>query len=203
MQETLPEVVSACINAYHILLNQPVEDVNVNIEWGEYANPSFESQVETIVKAKQGGIMSIEKVVEELYGSSMDEECKQEEILRLKAEQGIADIKEPAVNLEGLAPAEELEGPQTSMLNGAQISSLMNVIKMVKEGSVTRSEAISIIVSTLGISRENAESFIEEGMQSAGKNNEPPIPNVAKGIPGTAAGSKGTGTFGNLRSGKV
>jgi len=38
----------------------------------------------------------------------------------------------------------------------------MNVIKMVKEGNVSRNEAISIITSTLGISRENAESFIEE-----------------------------------------
>nr|DAZ57403.1 MAG TPA: hypothetical protein [Caudoviricetes sp.] len=47
-------------------------------------------------------------------------------------------------------------------LNGAQIASLMNVIKMVKEGNVSRNEAISIITSTLGISRENAESFIEE-----------------------------------------
>jgi hypothetical protein len=48
------------------------------------------------------------------------------------------------------------------MLNGAQIGSLMNVIKMVKEGNVTRNEAISIITATLGISKENAESFIEE-----------------------------------------
>ena len=50
---------------------------------------------------------------------------------------------------------DEKDGGAT--LNGAQIASLMNVIKMVKEGNVSRNEAISIITSTLGISRENAE----------------------------------------------
>ena len=39
---------------------QAIEEVKVNIPFGEYANPSFESQVETVAKAKQGGIMSIE-----------------------------------------------------------------------------------------------------------------------------------------------
>jgi len=53
----------------------------------------------------------------------------------------------------------------------------MNIIKMVKEGSVSRGEAISIITATLRISRENAESFIEERMQDAGKSNEQSIPN--------------------------
>lgn len=52
LQETLPDVVAACINAYHILLNQPIEVVEVEIPFGEYANPSFESQVETLSKAR-------------------------------------------------------------------------------------------------------------------------------------------------------
>ncbi len=50
------------------------------------------------------------------------------------------------------------------MLNGGANSFLANVIKMVKEGSVTRNEAISIITATLvSISKENAESFIGRG----------------------------------------
>lgn len=100
LQETLPHVVSACINAYHILHGEAVEEVEVNIPFGEYANPSFESQVETIGKARTQGIMSIERVVEELYGDSLDEHCKQEEIARLKAEQGIAEMEEPGMNVE-------------------------------------------------------------------------------------------------------
>lgn len=41
--------------------------------------------------------MSIEASVEELYGDTKDEEWKKEEIARLKAEQGIAVMDEPAV----------------------------------------------------------------------------------------------------------
>lgn len=99
LQETLPELISAAINAYHLLHNETLEEVEVNIKFKKYANPSFESQVETVSKAKQGGIMSIERCVEELYGDSLDEHCKEEEIARLKEEQGIQDMEEPAVNM--------------------------------------------------------------------------------------------------------
>ena len=95
-------LVATCINAYHLLMGEGVEDVDVNIPFGEYANPSFESQVETVGKAKTQGIMSIERCVEELYGDTLDEHCKQEEIARLKAEQGISEVEEPALNLEGV-----------------------------------------------------------------------------------------------------
>lgn len=76
------------------------EDIEVSLKFGEYSNPSFEAQVETVGKGKQQGIMSIEACVEELYGDSKDEEWKLEEIARLKAEQGIVDIEEPAVNFD-------------------------------------------------------------------------------------------------------
>ena len=100
LQETLPEVISAAINAYNILLKQPVEEVTVDIPFGEYANPSFESQVETMAKARPGvALMSVEAQVEELYGDSRDDEWKKEEVTRLKAEQGIAEVKEPGVNM--------------------------------------------------------------------------------------------------------
>ena len=100
LQESLPELVSASINAYNILHGQSVEEVKVDIPFGEYANPSFESQVETVSKGKQGGIMSIEAAVDELYGDSKDEEWKREEVARLKAEQGIQEREEPGVNLD-------------------------------------------------------------------------------------------------------
>ena len=95
----MPELISVCINTYHILHGKAIEDVKVSIPFGEYANPSFESQVETVVKGKQGGIMSIEASVEELYGDSKDDKWKKEEVKRLKAEQGIAEVEEPGVNV--------------------------------------------------------------------------------------------------------
>ena len=56
---------------------------------------------------------SIEQSVEELYGDTWTREDKDAEIARLKAEQGIIDMDEPAVNLDGVGledgtPAEGL-----------------------------------------------------------------------------------------------
>ena len=114
LQETLPEVVSICINANNILHSQKTEKIEINIPFGEYANPSFESQVETVAKAKQGGIMSIERCVEELYGDTLDEHCKEEEITRLKAEQGIQDMEEPGVNMAAGDFKVNLEGDENN-----------------------------------------------------------------------------------------
>lgn len=73
------------------------DDIEVTVEFGEYANPSFEATVETVSKAKQGGIMSIEASVNELYGDSKDDDWKAKEIQRLKQEQGIAEMEEPTI----------------------------------------------------------------------------------------------------------
>lgn len=99
LQESLPVLVTICINAYQVLNHKPLEEIKVSIPFGEYSNPSFESQVETVAKGKQGGIMSIEAAVEELYGDSKEEQWKKEEVARLKAEQGIVEIEEPALNM--------------------------------------------------------------------------------------------------------
>ncbi|MCI8409953.1 MAG: phage portal protein [Lachnospiraceae bacterium] len=100
LQETLPELINIIFKSYDTWMKKPTTDIEVDVPFGEYANPSFESQVETVSKGKQGGIMSIEASVEELYGDTRDEEWKKEEVARLKAEQGIAEIEEPEVNSE-------------------------------------------------------------------------------------------------------
>ena len=64
------------------------------LKFGEYANPSFESQVETIGKARQNGTMSIETSVDELYGDSKSDDWKKEEVKRIKEELGVATVEE-------------------------------------------------------------------------------------------------------------
>ena len=66
--------------------------------FSEYSTPSFDVQIDTISKAKMNGIMSLETSIDELYGDSKDDEWKQEEIARLKEEQGFTEITEPAIN---------------------------------------------------------------------------------------------------------
>jgi hypothetical protein len=102
MQNTLPKVIDITMKAWDTWNKKSVEDLEVEVPFGEYANPSFESQVETVGKGKTQGIMSIEACVEELYGDSKDDDWKAEEVKRLKAEQGIVEMEEPAVNMEGV-----------------------------------------------------------------------------------------------------
>lgn len=56
----------------------------------------------------------------------------------------------------------EEQEAQTSTLNGAQITALLNIIAQIKAGTLTRAGGLSIAVSTLGIDRAAAETFIEE-----------------------------------------
>ena len=100
MQRVLPALIQAVFYAYQTLNKMPLEKVECDVTFGEYANPSFESQVETVGKAKTQGIMSIEASVDELYGDSRDDEWKKEEVARLKAEQGIVEAVEPALNID-------------------------------------------------------------------------------------------------------
>ena len=100
LQRVLPVLIQRVFYAYQTLNKIPLNEVECDVTFGEYANPSFESQVETVGKAKAQGIMSIEASIDELYGDSRDDEWKKEEVARLKAEQGIVDVQEPAVNLD-------------------------------------------------------------------------------------------------------
>lgn len=103
--ETLRDFIPAVINIVlkskkQLQGNIPPEDIDTDAKFGEYNSPSFEAQVETVAKAKSGQIMSIEASVDELYGDSKDNEWKVKEVARLKAEQGIIALEEPAINMD-------------------------------------------------------------------------------------------------------
>lgn len=100
LRDDIPKLVDISIKAYNELNSKSTYETETKVEFGEYANPSFESQVETIGKGKQQGVMSIEASVDELYGNTKDEEWKKEEVMRLKNEQGIAMVEEPSINRE-------------------------------------------------------------------------------------------------------
>ncbi len=100
LQDILPVFINNVMKSYATYNKQPIQDIEIEVPFGEYANPSFESQVETVSKAKTGGIMSLEAAVDELYGDSKDETWKKEEVARLKEEQGIATMEEPTITTE-------------------------------------------------------------------------------------------------------
>lgn len=111
LNDALPLLVERIMKVNDLIHGPSAGEYDVAVKFGEYASPDFGSTVDVVVKAKQGGVMSIEQSVEELYGDTWTREDKDAEIARLKAEQGIVEMEEPAVNLDGLdldegAPAE-------------------------------------------------------------------------------------------------
>lgn len=87
----LPKLVINAVACYQTLHDNPVDQMEANVVFGEYANPSFEAQVETLGKASSSNLMSVETQVEELWGDTKDEDWKAEEVARIKAEKGIID----------------------------------------------------------------------------------------------------------------
>ena len=102
LTEFIPSVINTVLKSKAQMNNESTlpEDKDISTKFGEYANPSFEAQIETVSKGKTGGVMSIEASVDELYGDSKTEEWKQQEVQRLKAEQGIVEEDVPALNGE-------------------------------------------------------------------------------------------------------
>jgi hypothetical protein len=95
--ETLANYV---FKAYNTAFMLPLEDIEIDISFGEYANPSFEAVVETM--SNPNTPMSIEAKIEEMWGDSKDQVWKDEEVKRVKEQQGIATLDEPALNEEVL-----------------------------------------------------------------------------------------------------
>lgn len=97
LQNCVEKLVDKVFKVINIMNNTALEDTEISVSFGEYANPSFESQIETVGKAKTQGVMSIESIIEELYGDSKTDEWKQEEVRRIKNEQGITELEEPSM----------------------------------------------------------------------------------------------------------
>lgn len=96
LNEVIPALVSTVMKVQDTSKQRKAADYEVTVTFGEYASPSFDSVVETVVKAKMGGAMSIEQGVEQMYGDTWTDEQKAEEVARLKAEQNLI-VDEPEV----------------------------------------------------------------------------------------------------------
>lgn len=102
LQDALETLARSVLMAYYDSQGGELQaELDVEVTFGDYANPSFESQVETVGKARTQGVMSIEASVDELYGDSRDDEWKAQEVNRIKAQEGVAEIGEPAVGDDG------------------------------------------------------------------------------------------------------
>ena len=98
ISEMLSRLVDVIFKAYNTWLNKPIEDTEVSVSFGEYANPSFEAVVETL--SNPNTPMSIEAKVEEMWGDTKDDEWKANEVKLIKEQTGIVTMDEPEVSIE-------------------------------------------------------------------------------------------------------
>jgi hypothetical protein len=99
LSDIIPVLINTALSTYNVMGSQAAgKEVEVNLDFGEYAAPDFENRVDTVSKAKLGGVMSVEQCIEELYGDDWSEEEKAAEVARLKTEQGMTTVQEPATN---------------------------------------------------------------------------------------------------------
>ncbi|MDR2649147.1 MAG: capsid protein [Clostridiales bacterium] len=89
LRDFVTGLVRICVNLYFSTQGRTPPKFEASVVFGEYANPSFESRVETVGKAKSYQIISVERAVEELWGSDLDDEEKAAEVRRLKLEDGL------------------------------------------------------------------------------------------------------------------
>ena len=95
LTEVIPELVNIILKTNDVLNKKNTGEYEVSIVFGEYASPSFDSVVETVGKAKTYGVMSIEQCIEEMYGDTWTDEDKEEEIKRIKEQNGYLVAEEP------------------------------------------------------------------------------------------------------------
>lgn len=107
LNEVIPALVNTVLKVYDTMKKRMPGDYEASVKFGEYASPSFDSVVETVGKAKTYGIMSIEQVVEGLYGDTWTDEEKAEEVKRLKEEQGMTSMDEPQTGEKDPPPGED------------------------------------------------------------------------------------------------
>ena len=95
LTEVIPELVNIILKTNDVLNKKNTGEYEVSIVFGEYASPSFDTVVETVGKAKTYGVMSIEQCIEEMYGDTWTDEEKEEEIKRIKEQNGYLVAEEP------------------------------------------------------------------------------------------------------------
>lgn len=100
LTEDIPQLITVVMQANDLLYGRNPGEYEAVIEFGEYGSPTFEQTVKTVGEASQSNLMSTETKVDALWGDRKDEDWKAEEVKRLKAEQGIADVEEPGIRQE-------------------------------------------------------------------------------------------------------
>ena len=97
LEKALPQLVQVTLAAQDLLDGKNPGTYEASISFGEYGAPSFDSRVQTVGNAAGSGVMSVEAQVDELWGTSKDDDWKAQEVARIRFERGITEMLEPDV----------------------------------------------------------------------------------------------------------
>lgn len=112
LNKVIPELASTVMKVYDLMYGATAGEYEASVKFGEYASPDFDSTVDTVGKAKNFAIMSTEKAIDEMYGNTMTDDEKAEEVKRIKEEQGIMTADEPSIaGMDGFAQPSAEEAP--------------------------------------------------------------------------------------------
>lgn len=116
LREVIPQVVNTALITQQIIENRgrgvKIPENKISLLFGEYASPSFEDRVETTSKAAASNIMSIERLVDELWGDSLTQEEKDEEVERIKILRGVSVLEEEPEGIHDLEGESDEEEPE-------------------------------------------------------------------------------------------
>mgnify|MGYP003420477871 FL=1 len=107
LRPALEEFIIKTMDLYYLSDGHTAPQLDVNITFGEYATPSFDTVLETL--SNPNAPLSIEAKVEELWGDTKDDDWKAEEVIRLKEEMGIVSMNIPSLADEVNYEGEELQ----------------------------------------------------------------------------------------------
>ena len=99
---------------------------DISVQYGEFANDSFESRLETIATGWQSGLMSDEMAVDLLYGENLAPEKRQRELDFIQAQRdaasGMAAASDPS--MQGDMGVLGAENPYNDAHEQAEIADL-------------------------------------------------------------------------------
>lgn len=95
-KKIVSEIVEPCIRNFIIMDawykdGVIIESNEITLEFGEYSAQDFETVLKTNIEGYKNNLISLETVIENLYGSSWTEEQKREEIRRLKEQKTMSN----------------------------------------------------------------------------------------------------------------
>lgn len=90
LEETIKKIIYTIVNIQNLWDgNNNLLDVDVEVNFSDYSSPSWEIQVATLISMYKAGIISLESLLEELYGDDKDADWKKEELERILKDNNI------------------------------------------------------------------------------------------------------------------